>query len=399
MAQTEVKPISQDELSQILGGNVDSILTPENKEEVKKEEKKEEPVKQQGFKKRIDTEFSWTDFDKEEEPEESEEKKDEIESTNVTHTEAEKKSPGRKTSDLVSMVNELVEAKDLFGFEDGPVKNIDEAKELIKLNIEQSKKTNDDDIWQDKIKTYSPQIQAILHYAEQGGQDVTPLISAIAEVEKVGNLDIESEDGQENIISEYLKSTGWSEEDIKEELEIAKDLGKLKTKAEKFLPKLDQMKQQRIAAMMQDAEVRQKQAEEARRSYLSTIKDTLDKEKLGELKLVRQEKALIWDGLTDIKYTSWSGQPTNLFFKKLEEMQAGDKADYDHFLEIVYHTLNRKAFKDKLKEETKNSEVASTVRQLKIEQSRKSATNEGFEEEEPRKSNSIKRQAFRNPWG
>lgn len=392
MAQTQVTPISQEDLSQILSGNVDSIITPpeENKIPEKKEEEKRE-----GFKKIINTDFSWTDLEKLNE----EEKTDEPEVPEVQNQNSEeKKQPGRKTSDLVTMVNDLVEAKDLFGFEDGPVKTIDEAKELIKLNIEQTKNTSVEDLWKEKVEKYSPQIQAILHYAEQGGTDVTPLISAISEVERTSNFDIETEQGQESVIAEYLKITGWSEEDIKEELETTKDIGKLKTKAEKFLPKLNQMNAQRMEVIMQEQAVQQRQAEEARRGYLSTIKDTLDKEKLGEMKLARQEKALIWDGLTDIKYTSWSGQPTNLFFKKLEEMQAGDKADYDHFLEVVYHTLNRKSFKEKFKEEIKTTEAAGTVRQLKIEQNRKASTNEGFNEDEPRK-NVIKRQAFKNPWG
>lgn len=394
MAQTEVTPVTQDELSQILGGNVESILTPQNTEN--KEEKKQN---QEGFKKPIDTEFTWAELEKDLEKKEGNQEEPKLEGSGgvVGQTDQEKK-PGRKPSDLVTMINELVDSQELSGFDDGPVKTIEEAKELIKLNIEKSKNSTIEDVWKDKVTSYSPQIQAILQYAEQGGTDVSPLISAIAEIERISDFSLETEQGQETIISEYLKATGWSEEDIKEEIETAKDLGKLKVKAEKFQPKLNQISQERAQVIMEEQEMRKRQSEEARRSYLSTIKDTLEKEKLGEMKLVRQEKAQIWDGLTDIKYTSWSGQPTNLFFKKLEEMQAGDKADYDHFLEVVYHTLNRKAFKDKLKEELKTQETVNTVRKLKIEESKKQTTNEGFDEDEPRK-NTIKRTGFKNPWG
>ena len=391
MAQTEVTSVTQDEMSQILHGNVESILTPEN--EKKTPESKEEG-KQERFKKPVDTSFEWKEFQKEIETQEDKEEIPETEENKSTDVE---KKPGRKPSDLVTMVNELVESEELSGFEDGPVKTIDEAKELIKLNLENSKNATLEDVWKSKVKAYSPQVQAILQYAEQGGTDVGPLISAIAEVERTSDFNVDTEDGQEAIISEYLKATGWSDEDIKEELETTKDVGKLKTKAEKFLPKINQMNQERIQMIMQDQEVRKEQTEKARKSYLSTIKENLDKEKLGDIKLGRQDKAQIWDGLTDVKYTSWSGQPTNLFFKKLEEMQAGDKADYDHFLEIVYHTLNRKAFKDKLREEVKTQEAATTVRKLKIEESKKSSTNEGFESDEP-KSNKIQR-GFKNPWG
>lgn len=395
MAQTEVKSISQDELSQILGGNVDSILTPENKEQ----EKKQEPEKKEGFKKVIDTDFTWSELEKignGDDETKDEESKDGLEEEKKPVEE--KKTPGRKASDLVTVVNDLVEAKDLFGFEDGPVKTIEEARELIKLNIEQTKNSTFEEVWESKIKSYSPQVQALIHYAEQGGTDISPLISAIAEVERTSSFDIETEEGQEAVITEYLKASGWPEDDIKEEIDTAKDLGKLKTKAEKFLPKINQLNEQRVQQVMVENEQRQAQAEEARRKYLSTIRTNLDKEKLGDLKLARQDKAMIWDGLTDIKYTSWSGQPTNLFFKKLEEMQAGDKADYDHFLEIVYLTLNPKGFRDKIKEEAKSIEASDTVRKLKIEEKRKSATNEGFDEEEPKK-NVIRRQPFKNPWG
>lgn len=396
MAQTQVTSVTKDELSQILSGNVESILTPENQDKPEEKKVDQEP---QRFKKPIDTEFSWSEIQKEIEKTE-EVKQDELPPVieNEESKLEEKKTPGRKASDLVTMVNELVESEELSGFEDGPVKTIEEARELIKLNIEKSKSSTLDDIWKDKVGSYSPQIQAILQYAEQGGTDVTPLISAISEVERISDFNVENEQGQETIIAEYLKATGWSEEDIKDEIETSKDLGKLKIKAEKFLPKLNQMNQERIQVIMEEQEVRRRQSEDARRSYLSTIKDTLDREKLGEVKLSRQDKAQIWDGLTDIKYTSWSGQPTNLFFKRLEEMQAGDKADYDHFLEVVYHTLNRKSFKDKFKEELKTQETASTVRKLKIEESKKQTTNEGFDEE-PTRKNIIRRTGFKNPWG
>lgn len=388
MAQTETTTVSQDELSAILSGKADSIIIPtEDKPEEKKEDKKPE-----AFKKVVNTEFSWSEIEKLTEDTPEEEKKDNL----VEPVEGEAKKVGRKVSDLVSMVNDLVEAGDLKPFDDGPAKTIEEARELIKLNLEQTKNSTVDDIWQDKIKKYSPQVQAILHYAEGGGTDVTPLLSAIAEVERTTNLDLNTEEGQESIISEFLKVSGWPEEEIEEEIETTKDLGKLKTKAEKFLPKLEQMNQQRIQAMMAEQEQRQAENEEARKKYLSTIKNTLDKDILGEIKLTRQDKALVWDGLTDIRYTSWSGQPTNLFFKKLEEMQAGDKADYDHFLEIVYHTLNRGAFKDKLKNEIKNTETANTVRKLKIGEQKNASASEGFDEIDPKKV--VKRQGFRNPW-
>lgn len=395
MALTQVTPITEDELSAILSGKADSIITPP-KEEEKQEETKEEKIEEkptQGFKKTSNVDFTWQEFEEEKKEEEQEDE------TIVSEKKDEPVKPGRKPSDIVSMVNDLVTNGELFGFEDGEVKTIEDAKELIKLNVQEAKKTTDEDVWSRKVKTYSPQVQAVLQYAEKGGQDLSPLIAAISEVEKVTDHNIETESGQENIIREYYTLQGWKDDEIKEEIETAKDLNKLKSKAEKFLPKILETEQQRIESIMVEQEQRQLEMEEARNKYLSTIKTTLDKEKLGDVQLTRQEKAVIWDGLTDVRYASWSGQPTNLFFKTLEELQAGDKADYDRFLEVVFLTLNRSAFKDKIKKELNNQNIASTVRQLKVQESKKANTSENFLEENENKKPSIKRQAFKNPWG
>lgn len=394
MAQTEVTPISQDELSAILSGNVDSVITPTDpSKEPKKEEEKE------GFKKVLDTDINWKELAEiqEEKTEGTTETPEDVVKQPESATEGEKRA-GRKPSDIVSMVNELVDAGDIFGFEDGPIKTIEEAKDLIKLNVQESKKATLEDVWKEKVNSYSPQVQAILQYAERGGQDVTPLLKAISEIEKTNDFNLEEESGQEAILKEYYSAQGWPEDDIKEEIETAKDLGKLKTKAEKLLPKINQVNQEKIQSMMEEQDQRQQEADKARKNYLSTIKQTLDKDKLGEIKLSRQEKAALWDGLTDIRYTSWSGQPTNLFFKKLEELQAGDKADYDHFLQIVMMTLNKDQFKEKLKTELKTIETANTVRQLKTSEKKVAASNEGFDEGESEKKNVIKR-GFRNPFG
>lgn len=402
MAQTEVKPISQDELSAILSGNADSVLTPDTGTEKKVEEKVEQ--KKSGFKAPIDTEFSWSELEElSGKKEGEEEKEDGLESKTQKIVEIDdgsttEKKVGRKPTDLISVVNDLVEAGELFGFEDGVPKTIEEARELIKLNIQESKNSTFKDVWDQKIHSYSPQVQAILHYAEQGGQDVTPLLSAIAEVERTNEFNIEEESGQEAILREYYRVQGWDDKDIAEEIETAKDLDKLKSKAEKLLPKINQVNQQKIEAMMAEQEEQRRVAEDARRNYLSIIKQTLDKDKLGDVKLTRQEKAGLWDGLTDTRYTSWSGQPTNLFFKKLEELQAGSKADYDHFLEIVFLTLNRGNFKDKIRTEVSTQETANTVRKLKIQDSKKASTQEGFEEEGAERKNTIKRSGFRNPF-
>lgn len=390
MAKTETTPISQDELSAILSGKADSvIIPPEDKVEEPVIVATDEPTKptkiESGFKKeKVDTNFKWSDLAKP------------IDEGTASTDNPEGKTP-TKATDFIETVNELITNGDLVGFEDGAIKSLDEARELIKLNVQEAKKAGFDDIWKDKVNSFSPQVQAILKYAENGGQDITPLLNAISQVEEVSNFDIETEDGQEAILEQYYKVQGWDDEDIKDEIESAKDLNKLKSKAEKFLPKLDQMHQQRVEQMMQSQVEAEKEAELARQNYLTTIKTTLSKDKLADIKLAKQDKAMLWDSLTNINYKSWSGQPTNKFFKKLEEIQAGKTADYDHFLEIVHMTVDPKGFKDKLREELKTQGTVETARKLKIDQKRNSSSETLFEEE-PTTRKTINRGGFKNPF-
>lgn len=399
MADIEVKELSNDELSAILYGGSETPAPVEKEKEVPVPIEKVDEIKKEKPAKAGDTEFDWTDLEKlaDEKVEEGKEEKIILPTEKDIKVETPLPNKGRKPTDLVSAVNELIEEELLFPFEDGVPKTIEEAKELIRLNLSQKEKGSEDKFWENKVSKYSPQIQAIIEYAEKGGTDVAPLLSAISEIERSGDFDIEKEKDQEDVIKEYLKINGWDDADIKEEIETAKDLGKLKTKAEKFLPKLNQMNEQRIQVIMEEQEQSKARAEETRKEYLKNLKVNLDKPKVGEVKLERNDRASLWDALTNIKYTSWNGQPTNGFFKKLEELQTAKDGNYEHFLEIVHLATNREAFIEKIREEIGTKQAAESARKLKIEQTRKATSESSIDEETPAK-NTIRR-TFKNPWG
>ena len=66
----------------------------------------------------------------------------------------------------------------------------------------------------------------------------------MSEVESTKTLDVKNGADQEKIITEYLSATDYgTSEDIQEEIEIWKDLGKLEAQANKFKPKLDKMQE------------------------------------------------------------------------------------------------------------------------------------------------------------
>lgn len=321
----------------------------------------------------------------------------EVKKVETTNNQAEPKKGGRKPSDLVSMVNQLVKDEVLVGFEgEEEIQTIEEAKELIKENLKYKEESSFESLWQKKLESYSPQVQAILHYAEKGGKDISPLLSAISEVEESSNVNLEEASGQEEIVRQVLKLKGFDDEEILDQIETLKDLDKLKAKAEKFKPELDRMKEERINLLMQEQEARDKQAKDAARVYVQTIQNTLDKDVVGEVKLKREDKSKIIGALAEAKYKSIGGFTVNEFVKTLEELQFGKNSNYEHFLNIVHMTVDRDGFINKLKESLKTDVTAETIKKLKTAKQTSPNTTEDRPDYETKKV--IKRDGFRNPY-
>lgn len=311
---------------------------------------------------------------------------------------------GRKPSDLVSLVNQLVSEKVLDGYEDpndpngiAEIKTIEEAKELIKENLKYKEEVSEDVVWKKKVESYSPQVQAILHYAEKGGKDITPLLNAISEVEKSSDLNIDEEAGQEEVVRQVLKIKGFDDEEIKDQLETLKDLDKLKAKATKFLPELNKMKQQRIQMIMEEEEQRNLEAKEAAEVYIQTLQQTLDKDQVGQLKLKREDKYKLIEALAVPKYRSLNGHSINEFIKKLEDMQFGKNADYEHFLNLVHFAIDKDGFTQKFKEAVKTEVTTDTIKRLKTAKNASANTSQDLNTDTSRK-NFIQRGGFKNPY-
>lgn len=304
---------------------------------------------------------------------------------------------GRKPAEFVALINQMIEDGSLVGFEDdAEVKTVEEARSLIKANLEEKEAAASESFWESKVKSYSPQVQAIIQYAESGGQDVSSLLSLISQAEKSFDFDIESEKGQEDIVRETLRMKGFDNEEIEDQISTLKDLEKLEAKAKKFLPELQTISQQKVQIMLDREEQRKRDAREAANIYLKTVESTLGKDTLDGVKIQREDKAKIFDALAHHNHVSLNGGPTNGFVKTLEELQFGKNQDYEHFLNIVHYAVDKKSFIEKIKASLKNEINAETVKKLKSAKSTAANTEQNFEGRQTRKT--ISRSEFKNPF-
>ncbi len=313
-------------------------------------------------------------------------------------------TPGRKPSDLVTMVNQLVAEDILLGLfnekdELIEVKTIDEAKALIKDNLAEKEKLTVESIWEDKVKSYSPQIQTILKYAEQGAQSATELLDLmqnIKEVEDANEMDIKTKEGQISVIREAYKAKGFKDAYIDKNIKRLEDLDALEEEAQDLSQELIQLRANQVRQRLSEQSKRQEEAAEAAKSYFKTIQDTLSKDQVNGIKLAREDKAKIYKALIDDRYTSLSGSKTNEFVKTLEDLQFGKDANYEHFLSVVQYTVDPKGFIEKLKASVKNEVTEETVKRLKS--SRQVQANSDVSDTGNTGRKGIKKTGFKNPF-
>ena len=411
--ETKVEKVDVD-LSEIFNGapGADSVALPE--EEVKKPnvfsrkkdvdmsfidkptvESKEETTTEES----TDDNSETTEETKQETKKEvvSKEQIDEILGDNVEEEKEEieepKKTRGRKSIDGVGDVfKKLIEDEKLFAFDDGKELEDYSAKdlqELIQANLDERTRAVRQETPKQFFDSLPQELQIAARYVADGGTDLKGMFGALAHVEEHRALDVKKDADQERIIREYLGATGFGNaEEIQEEIEVWKDLGKLEQQAMKFKPKLDKMQEKVVARKLQEQDMKKKQKEQASKNYMQNVYNSLKDGKVGNIKVDKKTQSFIYNGLVNPAYPSISGQNTNLLGHLLEKYQFTEP-NYPLVTEALWLLADPKGYKNNIMKLGANKSVEETVRKLKTAQSSK-RTAGAIQEEQPKKRPSRK---------
>jgi hypothetical protein len=312
---------------------------------------------------------------------------------------------GRKSIDgFADVINRMVKSEKLFAFDDDKPLNEYSAKDiedLLEANMEEVKNQVRRETPKQFFDALPNELKVAAQYVADGGTDLKSLFKSLAQAEETFELDISSEMGQERIITEYLTNSGYgTPEEILEEIEIWKDLGKLEQQAMKFKPKLDAMQEKIVAKKLQEQQLRQAQQAEASKQYMNNVYNTLKDGSLGDMKIDRKIQSLLYNGLVQPAYPSVSGKNTNLLGHLLEKYQF-QEPNYGLISEALWLLADPKSYKSKIMEIGAKQNTEKTVRKLKMEEADKSSVSLGMAEKEkeskpnqrkiPKPSNIFKR--------
>jgi len=305
----------------------------------------------------------------------------------------------RRISGISDVFSKLIEKDKIIPFDDDKPLEDYSAKdweELIEANFEERANQVRRETPKQFFESLPDELQIAARYVAEGGTDMKGLFQTLAAVEETRQLDITKERDQEMIIKDYLSATGYGTMDeIEEEIELWKDLGKLEQQASKFKPKLDKMQEQVVARKLEEQEMKRKQQEQASQQYMSNVYETLKDGKLGDIKVDKKTQAMLYNGLVQPNFPSVSGRNTNLLGHLLEKYQFVEP-NYTLISEALWLLSDPQGYKARIMEKGAQKSIESTVRKLKTEQASRGSSSLGVQEEEKKAKRTTKRKIQRS---
>ena len=356
-------------------------------------EKKEEPKAEEPAVEEPKAEEPKQEEEKVEEPEAKEEKKEEtatlddvLDSIDEEPTEEETKKRGRKKIEGIADVFEkLIKSDKIVPFDDDKPLAEYSAKdweELIDANLEEKANQVRKETPAKFFESLPDELKIAARYVFDGGKDLKGLFQTLAQVEETSTIDVKSERGQERVIQEYLSATGYgTAEEIAEEIEVWKDLGKLEQQALKFQPKLQKMQEKVVASKLKEQDLKKKQQEQASKDYMENVYNTLKDGALNEIKIDKKTQSMLYNGLVQPNYPSVSGRNTNLLGHLLEKYQFVEP-NYALISEALWLLQDPDGYKSKIMEKGAQKTIEKTVRKLKTEQVNSGGSSLGVEQKE-----------------
>lgn len=309
-----------------------------------------------------------------------------------------KKKAGRPRKDSVGIsevFSKLIEDELLIPFDDEkPLEEYSAAdwKELIEANFKEVENKVKSETPKEFFESLPEELQYAAQYVMNGGSDLKGLFRALSTVEEYRELDPRNEGDQEVIVREYLVATGFGNtEDIDEEIQNWKDLGRLEQQANKFKPKLDKMQEEVIAQKLAQQEQLQQQQQRASEQYMENVYNALKPGEINGIKLDKKTQSQLYAGLVQPNYPSISGKSTNLLGHLLEKYQFVEP-NYSLISEALWLLSDPDGYRNKIMDVGKTKAVESTVRQLKTEQSKRMSSSVA-DEKETKPSRKISRPA------
>jgi hypothetical protein len=304
--------------------------------------------------------------------------------------EVEEKDKGgrpRLTKDaMIEAATRLIDKGVLQPFDDGKALadyTVDDFEELIQANIDSQTSEVAQNAPVQLFQQLPEEVQAVIHYALNGGQDIKSVFSQLAKAQETFDLDVTNEQDQESIARQYLNLSGFgSTEEVEDEINVLKDRGDLQKYAERYKPKLDARQAEVIEKRLKDQQSAQARKNDMEKRYHDVVYNTLNSNNLNGIPLNNKVQTMLYYGLTDAtKYQDAKGNATNALGYLLEQHQFGEKANPSLVAEALWLLADPVNYRNSVKQLGANVANANTVRALRTEEASRNTSSTGIGEQ------------------
>ena len=287
---------------------------------------------------------------------------------------------------MIEAATRLIDKGVLQPFDDGKALadyTVDDFEELIQANLDSQTSEVAQNAPVQLFQQLPEEVQAVIHYALNGGQDIKSVFSQLAKAQETFDLDVNNEQDQELIARQYLNVSGFGTvEEIEDEINVLKDRGDLQKYAERYKPKLDARQAEVIEKRLKDQQSAQVRKNEMEKKYHDVVYNTLNSNSLNGIPLNNKVQTMLYYGLTDAtKYQDAKGNPTNALGYLLEQHQFGEKANPSLVAEALWLLADPVNYRNSVKQLGANVANSNTARALRTEEASRNASSTGIGEQ------------------
>lgn len=285
----------------------------------------------------------------------------------------------RLTKDaMIEAASRLIEKGILVPFEDDkPISDytVDDFEELIQANIDNKVSETAQNAPVELFQTLPEEVQAVVHYALNGGTDTKAVFKQLSQVQETFDLDVAVEKDQETIVRQWMQAIGSdTSEEIEDEINLLKDRGDLEKYAQKYKPKLDAKQAEIIQKRLNDQQQAEVRKQDQIKHYQQNVYNALNTTDLNGVPLPAKVQNALYYGLIDKRFQDSKGNPTNQLGYLLEQHQFGEKANPGLIAEALWLLSNPDEYRDSVKQLGGKDAAAKTMRMLKSEEASRTAS-------------------------
>lgn len=201
-----------------------------------------------------------------------------------------------------------------------------------------TKAQTEEEVFSRVITSLSPQVQKLVEYEINGGEDVETILKTLVHTKELNELDLDDSSDQARIVREYYQSIGDTPEEVESRIQDLVEVGMLQKEASKVKPKLDKKAEEIATKKINDQKELVQYENQVRKQLESKVTNVLQKGNVNGIPLTKEASNFLLQGIVndDIPIT-FKGKKMNVSLDQALVLhhKYSDKGNIENLMEAL----------------------------------------------------------------